>query len=243
MKCSQRLHNETARELSVFSRQMSSTEPASSFKLPRFYPILDSEVLTRVSMEPVAAVSALLEAGVQILQFRHKGFFSRDVVASMVDSARLCDEAGVLFVVNDRADFARILGAALHLGQDDLTPTAARRVTGPDAIIGYSTHNERQLREADTEPADYLALGPIFATESKRNPDPVVGIERLAGLRALTRKPLVAIGGISRNNAESVLAAGADSIAIISGLFAEPSVNPIGSLRETAAKWLRLIGS
>ena len=128
--------------------------------------------------------------------------------------------AGALFIVNDRADIAKLLDAGLHLGQDDLTPKDARRILSGENIIGFSTHNEQQLRAGDLEPVDYLAIGPIFATTSKQNPDPVVGLDRLRALRTLTKKPLVAIGGITLESAPQVFEAGADSVAIISGLRA-----------------------
>src|SRR5579863_1042764 len=149
--------------------------------------------------------------------------------------AALCREARVPFVVNDRADLAALLGATLHLGQDDLPPTAARRVTGPETLIGYSTHNQRQLQAAQSQPADYLALGPIFATRSKQNPDPSVGLDELRRLRPLTERPLVAIGGITRDNARDVLAAGANSLAVIGDLFPHT-----GNLRARAQDWLRV---
>ncbi len=202
--------------------------------LPRFYPILDPEIAVRHCVDPVAAAEQILEGGAKILQFRHKGFFSREVFAQLERVAELCRDAGVLFVVNDRADLAAIAGAALHLGQDDLTPFAARKVVGAETLIGFSTHNERQLRAATAEPANYLALGPIFGTSSKANPDPVVGLDELRRLRPLTDRPLVAIGGITRSNAQSVLAAGADSVAIIGDLFAG------GNIRARTQEWVAL---
>jgi thiamine-phosphate pyrophosphorylase len=132
--------------------------------------------------------------------------------------AGICRDAGILFVINDRADFANLLGAALHIGQDDLPAPAARKVV-PNAVIGFSTHNAAQMRRAIGSPVDYLSLGPVFPTKSKENPDPVVGLEGLRALRPLTSKPLVAIGGITLENAPEVLAAGADSVAVISGLL------------------------
>lgn len=203
--------------------------------LPKFYPILDPEIAAHHGVNPIAAAEQILEGGATILQFRHKGFFSREVFAQLERVAELCREAGALFVVNDRADLAALTGAALHLGQDDLTPSAARKVVGPKTLIGFSTHNERQLRAAATEPADYLALGPIFGTASKSNPDPVVGIAELRRLRPLTGRALVAIGGITRANAQSVLAAGADSVAIIGDLFAEDH-----NVRARAEEWVSL---
>jgi len=203
--------------------------------LPRFYPILDPEIAIRDGIDPIAAAEQILEGGATILQFRHKGFFSRTVFAQLERVAELCRDAGVLFVVNDRADLAALTNAALHLGQDDLTPTAARKVVGAKTLIGYSTHNERQLRAAAAEPANYLALGPIFGTASKQNPDPIVGLDELRRLRPLTDRTLVAIGGITRTNAQSVLAAGADSVAIIGDLFAEN-----GNVRARTEEWLSL---
>jgi thiamine-phosphate pyrophosphorylase len=205
------------------------------FTLPRFYPILDTEVAARFQVEPVTAAAEILDAGAKILQFRHKGFFSRERVEDIERIAVLCRDAGALFVVNDRVDVARVAGAAVHLGQEDLTPTLARRVAGDEMAIGYSTHSEAQLRAAAGEPADYLALGPIFETASKRNPDPVVGLERLRLWRSLTPRPLVAIGGITRANAFRVLEAGADSVAVIGDLFPEA--------RQRAKEWIKATGA
>jgi thiamine-phosphate pyrophosphorylase len=187
--------------------------------LPRFYPILDSETAARHGIDPVHATAEILAGGARILQFRHKGFFSREIFAAMEQIAQLCREAHVPFVVNDRPDLARLLSAALHLGQDDLSPADARRIVGSETLVGFSTHNAAQLRAAAEQPADYLALGPIFSTASKRNPDPAVGLEGLRRLRPLTARPVVAIGGITRENARAVLDAGADSVAVIGDLF------------------------
>ena len=202
--------------------------------LPRFYPIVDSEIAARFGVEPLAAASEILEAGAKILQFRHKGFFSRERVATIERIADLCRQAGALFVVNDRADIARVVGAGVHLGQEDLSPRSARVFVGSETVIGFSTHNEPQLRAAADEPADYLALGPIFGTSSKNNPDPTVGLEDVRRLRALTLRPLVAIGGITRANAGQVLAAGADSVAVIGDLFPD--------VRARARQWISQYG-
>jgi thiamine-phosphate pyrophosphorylase len=196
-------------------------------KLPAFYPILDAD---RISAVPAA--EALLEAGARILQFRHKSFFSRKAFEEASQIAELCRSAGALFVVNDRADIAMLLNAGLHLGQDDLAPSDARRILPAASIIGFSTHNEEQLRAGDLEPVDYLAIGPIFVTGSKQNPDPVVGLERLRALRPLTQKPLVAIGGITRELAPKVFEVGADSVAIIGDLLPD--------VRERAAEWIAI---
>ncbi|MEQ1886540.1 MAG: thiamine phosphate synthase [Bryobacteraceae bacterium] len=205
-------------------------------RLPRLYPILDSGVAQSRGCDVLRAAKELIEAGVQILQFRHKGFFSREVFTQTEQLAVLCRNARIPFVINDRADLAVLMGAWLHLGQDDLSPTAARRITGPDAIIGFSTHNEAQLRAAAEEPVDYLALGPVFGTASKQNPDPMVGLEELRRLRPLTNRQLVAIGGITRENAHAVLDAGADSIALIGDLFPQD-----GSVRGRAKEWMEIL--
>jgi thiamine-phosphate pyrophosphorylase len=191
-------------------------------RLPRLYPILDTATLDRNGIALTDAATTLLDTGVQILQLRHKGHFSRGIFEQAEQIAEACRRAGALFVINDRADIAALLDAALHLGQDDLSPADARRVLGPDRIIGFSTHNEAQFRAALAEPIDYLALGPIFATASKSNPDPAVGTAELRRLRPLTSKPVVAIGGITLETAPAVYTAGADSIAIISALFPDP---------------------
>jgi thiamine-phosphate pyrophosphorylase len=186
-------------------------------KLPPFYPIIDADRITAVP-----AAEAILDAGARILQYRRKSFFSREAFEEASRIAELCRSAGALFVVNDRADIAMLLNAGLHLGQDDLSPSDARKLLPGPSIIGFSTHNEQQLRAGDSEPVDYLAIGPIFATGSKQNPDPVVGLDRLRILRTLTTKPLVAIGGITRDLAPQVFEAGADSVAIIGDLISDP---------------------
>ncbi len=203
-------------------------------RLKPFYPILDTETAVRRGVDPVAAAARILEGGARLLQFRHKRFFSRDVFRQAWEISALCREVDALFVVDDRADIAGLLGAALHLGQDDLSPTDARSILG-DGFIGFSTHNEAQLRAAEKQPADYLALGPIFGTSSKPNPDPVVGLDELRRLRPLTARPLAAIGGITRANARSVIEAGADSVAVIGDLFPEN-----GDIRRRVEEWISI---
>jgi thiamine-phosphate pyrophosphorylase len=207
-------------------------------RLPRFYPILDTEVALRRGIDPVKAAVQMLEGGAKILQFRHKGFLSREAFAWLERIAELTTATGATLVINDRSDLAKLFGAALHLGQDDLLPSVARRVVGPDAMVGFSTHNEAQLRAACAEPADYLALGPIFGTVTKENPDPTVGLDELRRLRPLSNRPLVAIGGITRANARRALEAGADSVAVIGDLFPED-----GQIRARIEEWIRLLGS
>jgi thiamine-phosphate pyrophosphorylase len=207
--------------------------------VPPFYPVLDTAWLSRMGISAVGAAAAILEGGARILQLRHKGHYSRQAFADAQEMAQLCQQAKALFVVNDRADIAALLGAGLHLGQDDLAPRIARKLLTPEHPLGFSTHNEPQLRAALDEPVDYLALGPIFATRSKENPDPVVGLQELRRLRAITDRPLVAIGGITRESALEVLEAGADSVAIIGGLF--PQENTKQSLRARTEEWLQLL--
>jgi thiamine-phosphate pyrophosphorylase len=206
--------------------------------LPRFYPILDTEVALRRGIDPVNAAEQILAAGAEILQLRHKGFLSREAFTWLERIAELARAEGAMLVVNDRADLAKLFSAALHLGQDDLLPSLARRVVGPEATVGYSTHNEAQLRAANAEPADYLALGPLFGTMTKENPDPTVGLDELCRLQPLSNRPLVAIGGITRANARQALDAGADSVAVIGDLFPED-----GNIRSRTAEWIRLLGS
>jgi len=208
-------------------------------RLPRVYPILDTESLDRRTVALETAAAAFLEGGAGILQIRHKRHWSRAFFDSARTVARLCREAGATLIVNDRADFAMLLEAGLHLGQDDLSPRDARRLMGPDAAIGYSSHNMMQLCAAGGEPVDYVALGPIFSTASKLNPDPVTGLEEIRRCRSLIEKPLVAIGGITQENACDVWKAGADSVAVIAGLLPEPAT--AHSLRERMEQWQLLL--
>jgi thiamine-phosphate pyrophosphorylase len=207
--------------------------------LPRLYPILDTESLAERGVLIETAAAAFLEGGAGILQIRHKSHWSRDVFESARQVAHLCRQTGVPLIVNDRADFAMLLEAGLHVGQDDLAPGDARQLLGPGAVIGYSSHNLDQLSAAGGEPVDYVAFGPVFPTASKRNPDPVVGVEEIRRCRALVEKPLVAIGGITLENALEVLRAGADSVAVIAGLL--PQFPTARSLRERMEQWQRLV--
>jgi thiamine-phosphate pyrophosphorylase len=204
---------------------------------PRVYPILDTNTLERLNFPVIHAAAALLEGGARILQFRHKGFWSKQIYTQAKEIAALCANAGALFIVNDRADYAHLLHAGLHLGQDDLLPLDARTVVGPNAVIGFSTHDPPQMQAAQSELIDYVAFGPIFGTASKEYPDPAVGLSALREIRALTYKPLVAIGGITRENAPLCWKSGADSVAIIADLY--PARWSHETLRDRMADWFR----
>jgi len=213
-----------------------------TLRLPRLYPILDTASLARLGLELEAAAEALLEGGARLLQLRHKGHFSRGLFARAERLAALCRQAGALFIINDRADIAALLDAGLHVGQDDLPASEARRLIGPRRPLGLSTHNPAQFAAALAEPADYLAFGPVFPTASKENPDPVVGLDWLAELARQAHaagRPLVAIGGITRQSALQILAAGADSLAVIGDLLPDPATPQ--SLRTRVQEWLRLL--
>lgn len=211
-----------------------------TMRIARFYPILDTGLLARRRITPEDAARALLSANAKTVQFRHKDPFTAATFDTAARIAALCRAAGAQFVLNDRADLAHLLeDAGVHVGQQDLAPRDVRRVTGPGRLLGFSTHNEAQLRAAAAEPVDYLALGPIFATGSKENPDPEVGVAELRRLRPLAGElPLVAIGGITLARADAVYAAGADSIAVIGDLFPE-NTTP-AAVERRAREWMML---
>jgi thiamine-phosphate diphosphorylase len=208
-------------------------------RFPRFYPLLDTALLAARGFPVPEAARILLEAGVRILQLRHKGPYTREVFEHAETIARWCREAGATFIVNDRADVALLVDAGLHVGQRDLAPRDARRLIGDSRPLGFSTHNEGQLRAALSEPVDYLAFGPVFSTASKPDADPVAGLGQLARLRPLVGGPLVAIGGITRDRAARVLAAGADSVAVIGDLYPAPLTAV--ALRHRAEEWLAVV--
>lgn len=160
-----------------------------------------------------------------MIQLRDKHAPSDRFFASAVEVCRAARERGILVIVNDRVDIALAAGAGgVHLGQDDLPPEHARRLLGKDAVIGFSTHSEDQAGAAASLPVDYIAIGPVFGTSTKDDPDPAVGLEGVsAAKRAVGTIPLVAIGGINEGNFRSVLDAGADSVAVISGILNDPS--------------------
>jgi thiamine-phosphate pyrophosphorylase len=200
------------------------------------YAILDGRVLTARGIALAAAAAALLDGGLRLLQIRWKESWNHDVYAEAVQVADLCQRAGATLVINDRADVARLLGAGVHVGQSDLQPADVRRIAGPNCLVGYSTHNEEQFRAALSEPVDYVALGPVYGTASKDNPDPVVGLAQLARLRTVSVRPVVAIGGITLERAAEVWRAGADSIAVIGDLY--PAGCTPASIRSRASEWM-----
>ena len=200
--------------------------------LPRLYALLDASCFLDADAL-FAAAEELAAAGVTLLQYRNKSGNARQ----MLDEARELKARlgpGVKLIMNDRADHCLAADFdGLHVGQDDLLPDSARSIIGPARWLGVSTHNPEQLAKADKTSADYLAIGPVFATASKANPDPVVGLEGVRRARELTRKPLVAIGGITRANARSVIEAGADAVAVISDLLLDPG--------KSAEEFLRIL--
>jgi thiamine-phosphate pyrophosphorylase len=201
--------------------------------LPRFYPILDAGCFPSSELL-LSAAAEMQQAGVRLVQYRNKKGSAKQILE---DASRLKALLGgdVRLIMNDRADLCLAANFdGVHVGQEDLSPEGARRVIGLDLWLGVSTHNPQQLRGADASPADYVAIGPVFATSSKERPDPVIGLEGVRQARQWTRKPLVAIGGITRGNALEVIGAGADAVAVISNLLPDP--------RKSAEEFLRILG-
>ena len=188
--------------------------------LPRLYVILDATLLP-ISAQDCA--QELAAAGVRLMQYRNKTASARELLDTSRSLAALLSPLGVSFIVNDRPDVAVLAGAdGVHVGQEDLAAEQARSLVGPNKWVGVSTHNLEQFREAAATSADYIAVGPIFATLSKANPDPVVGTELIRRVRGLTAKPIVAIGGITVETAASAIEAGADSVAVIGDILRAP---------------------
>jgi len=220
--------------------------------LPRLYAILDASCFAEFEAL-LTASEELVQAGITLLQYRDKSGEARSLLdqarrlkhgfarTTMSEPHELTTRAeapappGIRLIMNDRADLC--LAAefdGVHVGQGDLRAESVRKIIGAERWLGISTHNPEQVREADQSPADYIAIGPVFATGSKLNPDPVVGPDGVRRARALTRKPLVAIGGITRQNCRSVIDAGADSVAVISDLIRDPG--------KSAEEFLRILG-
>ena len=191
--------------------------------IPPLYAILDAspEFAAESALHIPEIADRLVEAGVELLQYRDKHGSARRILDSSRALAARFVPKGVRLIVNDRADIAAMAGAAgVHVGQEDLPVDEARKICGAPLWVGVSTHTLEQLRAAEATSADYIAVGPIFPTGTKANPDPVVGLEFLRAARQITRKPLVAIGGITVESASEVYRAGADSIAVIRDLMA-----------------------
>ncbi|HKS29715.1 MAG TPA: thiamine phosphate synthase [Pyrinomonadaceae bacterium] len=201
--------------------------------LPKLYPITDARL---AGLSHAEQVVRLTSGGAGVIQLREKHGEAREFFGEAEAALRVARERGALLIINDRVDIALALGAdGVHLGQDDLPPEAARRILGERAVIGFSTHNVEQARLAASLPIDYLAIGPIFSTSSKANPDPTVGLEGLRRVReAVPHLTLVAIGGITLENAQQTLAAGADSLAVISALLSDPE-----QIESRTAEWIK----
>jgi thiamine-phosphate pyrophosphorylase len=188
--------------------------------LPRLYVILDAALLTVPETE---CAQKVVDAGVRILQYRNKRASARELFESSKRLSSLLIPQGVTFVVNDRADVASAAEASgVHVGVEDLGAGAARSLIGTGKLLGVSTHTLEQFKQAVATSADYVAVGPVFSTSTKANPDPVVGIEFIGRVRRLTDKPIVAIGGITLERAVEVLQRGADSVAVISDILLAP---------------------
>lgn len=212
-------------------------ELASSRRAPfsRLYPILDASFETLDTMR--ASVRALGKAGVRLVQLRGKDLSGEELHLWASAAREVSRECGVRLIVNDRADVALMVEAdGVHLGQDDLSPSGARRVLGPDSIIGLSTHTVEEARRARSEPVDYLAIGPIFETSTKASGRSTLGVEGARAVRAVVEKPLVAIGGITFERAGALLDAGVDGLAVISALRTGEDVERV------ARAWMGLRG-
>lgn len=200
--------------------------------LPRLYPILDASAFAD-SAALLGFAQELAAAGTSFLQYRNKTGNAR-VILEQARQLKQAMGGRAQLIMNDRADLCLAAGFdGVHVGQDDLSADSVRRIIGPTLCLGLSTHNAEQLTLAEATSADYLAIGPIFPTSSKENPDPVVGLEGLRQARQLTRKPLVAIGGITRANCREVIDAGADSVAVIADLLHDP--------RKSAEEFFRIL--
>lgn len=189
--------------------------------LAPLYPILDIDLLTARSLDLASIATAWQAAGVTLLQYRNKQGSAREMLRDAAQLRKIFPTNGdARLIFNDRPDLSLLAGFnGVHVGQGDVSAEDARKIVGAARWVGVSTNSAEQVMEANRTSCDYIAYGPIFSTASKANPDPTVGLDGLSAARALTRKPLVAIGGITRKNCRSVLDAGADSLAVISDLL------------------------
>jgi thiamine-phosphate pyrophosphorylase len=196
---------------------------------PALYAILDPAFAPGSS--PIEFALKLADAGVELIQLRDKRATARKMQSAASEMVAQLSPRGVRVIVNDRPDIAAMVGAGgVHVGQDDLRVEAARRICGPSCWVGISTHNLQQFHDASRTSADYIAVGPIFPTAAKENPDPVVGIDFVRAVRRLTSKPIVAIGGVTVESAAEVFRAGADSVAVIRDLLS--ASDPAARARE-----------
>jgi thiamine-phosphate pyrophosphorylase len=206
--------------------------------VPLLYPIVDAAFFSTAE-DLVAFSEELVAGGCTLLQYRNKNGNARVMLERARElrqqlRARAPAPHVPRLIMNDRADLCLVAEFdGVHVGQEDLLPESVRGIIGAGRWLGVSTHNPEQVQEADRTSADYIAIGPVFSTSSKGRPDPVVGLEGVRWARQLTRKPLVAIGGITRGNAASVIEAGADSVAVISDLLLEP--------RKSAEEFFRIL--
>jgi len=205
--------------------------------IPRLYAIVDAAVLAQREASLGAFAQQLRAAGVELVQYRDKTGSPQDVLRASAILREVFAVTACRLIMNDRADLAVLAGFdGVHVGQGDLSPDYARKVVGPSKLVGVSTHTGAQVRAAELTCADYVAIGPVFATGTKPDAEQVIGVEGVRRARALTTRPLVAIGGITRANARSVIDAGADSVAVISGLFASGE-----SVEQVARDFLQLL--
>jgi thiamine-phosphate pyrophosphorylase len=205
-------------------------------RLPRLYAILDAGTLASCGIPLEGYARELARAGVTLVQYRDKQGSREEILANARRIAETFRDVPATLVMNDSPELAVEAGwRAVHVGQGDAAVAEARRVLGPGGLVGCSTHNEAQVIDADAAGADYIAVGPVFATSTKADHEPVIGLEGVRRARALTRRPLVAIGGITRQNAADVLRAGADCVAVI-GALVGPGESTEERVREFLAK-------
>ncbi len=199
-----------------------------SLVFPKLYAIMDAALLQTTEL---ACAEMLAQAGVELIQYRNKSATSRQLFEVSRPLSKFLDDRGVRLIVNDRPDIAALVGAGgVHVGQDDLGVEEAREICGRNRWVGVSTHSLEQVRRAAETTADYIAVGPVFPTSTKSHPDPVVATGLIRQARPLTKKPIVAIGGITAERAVEVLDAGADSLAVAGGLL--NSIHPGDRARE-----------
>ncbi len=187
--------------------------------LSRLYAIVDADVLKARGVSLQEYARELRDAGVTLVQYRDKSGAPAEILQAAEAISAVFAEVNAALILNDRADLAQLAAWGVHVGHLDLIPADARRVVGAASVIGVSTHNDAQVIAADAGDANYIAVGPVFSTSTKTDAEPVIGLDGVRRARALTQKPLVAIGGITLENVRSVIDAGADSVAVISGLM------------------------